>query len=55
MHIVTCVFIVEIVRVCLILHQQQLVYRWFLEYVANAYGSCFLMKGTPLSQTYMSD
>ena len=45
-HIVTRIFIIDILHIFLDLTtQKKLVYRGFLEYVVNARGSCFLMKG----------
>ena len=35
-HIVTCVFIINLYIFCLILQQKNLVYRRFLDYVASA-------------------
>ena len=50
-HIVTCIFIIDTVYVLFdyIPPKKKLVYRRFLEYVANACGSWFLMKGAPLT------
>lgn len=38
-HIVTCIFITENVRVFLNFATKEIVYRGFLEFVANAHGS----------------
>ena len=50
-HFVTCIAIIEIVHILLDFtpkeEDEELVYRGFLEYVVNARGSQFLMKGAP--------
>ena len=46
-HIVTCIFIIEYVHILLEFSKTTFVCRELLEYVANARGSWFLMKGAP--------